>query len=126
MAIAEQEQEPLLLSEAHLLAGLSRALLVDLPSSFDHFDQALEHFEATRSGHVDFRVGPNPGVVANVVSALTHWASGYPETASSTMQRALDLAAGLDHPVSMAYALHHAGLLDLWRRDLAGVGGTSR
>ena len=38
------------------------------------------------------------------------------------MQRALDLAAGLDHPFSMAYALHHAGLLDLWRLDLAGVG----
>ena len=37
------------------------------------------------------------------------------------MQRALDLAAGLDHPFSMAYALHHAGLLDLWRQDLAGV-----
>ena len=82
MAIAEQEQDPLLLSEAHLLTGLSRAWLDDLPSSLDHYDQAVEHFEATRSGHVDFRVGPNPGVVANVVSGLTQWMVGYPESAS--------------------------------------------
>ena len=99
MAIAEQEQDPLLLSEAHLLTGLSRAWLDDLPSSLDHYDQAVEHFEATRSGHVDFRVGPNPGVVANVVSGLTQWMVGCPEAASSTMQRALDLAAGPRPPL---------------------------
>ena len=59
--------------------------------------------------------------MANVVSGLTQWMVGSPEAASSTMQRALDVAAGLDHPFSMAYALHHAALLDLWRQDLAGV-----
>jgi len=122
MVIAEQEQDPLLLSESHLLTGLSRAWLDDLPSSLDHHRQAVEQFEAARSGHVDFRVGPNPGVVANVVSGLTSWMVGCPEAAESTMQRALDVAAGLDHPFSMAYALHHAALLDAWRQDLAGVG----
>jgi predicted ATPase len=122
MTIARQEQDPLLLSEAHLLVGLSRAWLDGLPASLDDYAKAVEHFEATRSGHVDFRVGPNPGVVINVVSALTQWMVGSPETASSMMQRALDVAADLDHPFSMAYALHHAGLLDQWRQDLDGVG----
>jgi predicted ATPase len=121
MAIAEQEQDPLLLSESHLLTGVSRAWLDDLPSSLDHHRQAVEQFEATRSGHVDFRVGANPGVVANVVSGLTSWMVGCPDAATATMQRALDLAASLDHPFSMAYALHHAALLDAWRQDLAGV-----
>ncbi|MET0911600.1 MAG: hypothetical protein ABWZ99_19195, partial [Ilumatobacteraceae bacterium] len=53
----------------------------------------------------------------NGVSALTRWFLGLPTTASANMQRALDLAQELDHPYSMAYALHHAGLLDLWRED---------
>jgi predicted ATPase len=122
MAIAEQEQDPLLQSESHLLTGLSRAWLDDLPSSLDHHRQAVEQFDASRSGHVAFRVGPNPGVVVNVVSGLTSWMVGCPETASSAMQRALEVAAGLDHPFSMAYALHHAALLDAWGQDLAGVG----
>jgi hypothetical protein len=46
---------------------------------------------------------------------------GRPQAAAATMQRALDLATDLDHPYSMAYALHHAGLLDLWRQDFAGL-----
>jgi hypothetical protein len=125
MAIAEQEQDPLLLSEAHLLEGLSSGWRDDLPGSLEHLDTAVDYFESTRSGYVDFRVGANPGVVANAVSALTRWMVGCPEAASTTMQCALDLAADLDHPYSMAYALHHAGLLDLWRLDLAGVGARS-
>lgn len=122
MAMAEQEQDHLLLSEAHLLTGLSQAWLHDLPASLEHYDKAIAHFEAAPAGHVAFRVGPNPGVVAHVVCGLTQWMVGWPDTASSTMQRALDVAAALDHPFSMAYALHHTALLDLWRSDIAGVG----
>jgi predicted ATPase len=121
MAIAEREQDPLLLSEAHLLAGLSRGWRDDLPASLEHLDKAVDYCESTRSGYVDFRVGPHPGVVANVVSGLTRWMVGRPQAAAATMQRALDLATDLDHPYSMAYALHHAGLLDLWRQDFAGL-----
>jgi predicted ATPase len=122
MAIAEEEQDPLLLSEAHLLVGLSLAWRNDLLAAVEHLDQAVHHAEAIRSGYVDFRVGPHPGVVANVVSGLTRWMMGSPDAAATALQRALDLAAGLDHPYSVAYALHHAGLLDLWRLDLPGVG----
>jgi hypothetical protein len=121
LVMAEEEQDPLLLSEAHLLVGLSRGWRGDLPASLEQLDQALGYCESTCSGYVDFRVGPHPGVVTNVVTALTQWMVGRPEEAVATMQRGLDLAASLDHPSSRAYALHHAGLLDLWRQDLAGV-----
>ena len=39
----------------------------------------------------------------------------------ATMQRALDLAVELDHPYSLAYATHHAALLDLWSDDMAAL-----
>ena len=121
MAIAVADQDGLLLCEAHLLAGLVSSWREDLPVALAHLAEAVEHFESTRSGYVDFRVGPNPGVVALVVQGLTEWMSGLPETGVRTLERALALAAELDHPYSVAYATHHAGLLDLWRDDLAGL-----
>jgi hypothetical protein len=121
MAIAETEKDPVLLSEAHLLAGLSNVWRHDLPASLEHLDQAVAFGESTPSGYVDFRVGPNPAVVAYAVSGLTRWMAGYPDAASTMLQRALAVAADLDHPYSMAYALHHATLLDVWREDLDAV-----
>jgi predicted ATPase len=121
LAIAEAEQDPLLLSEAHLLTGLSRSWRIGLPAALENYDKAVEYAGSTHSGYVDFRVGTHPAVVANVVSALTQWMVGSTDTARSTMQRSLDLAAALDHPFSVAYATHHAGLLDLWRDDIDGL-----
>ena len=126
MAIAEQEQDPLLLSEAHLLTGLSRAWLDDLPSSLDHYRQAVEHFEATRSGHVDFRVGPNPGVVANVVSGLTSGWSGPRRrprrrcSGRSTWPPTSTTRTRWPTPCTTP------GCSILWRQDLAGVADSSR
>jgi hypothetical protein len=100
------------------VAGLSSTWHEPLPASLEHLEKAVDYFESSRSGYVDFRVGPNPGVVAHVVLGLTQWQAGAPETAAATIKRALDLAAELDHPYSKAYALHHAGLLELWRVNL--------
>jgi ATP/maltotriose-dependent transcriptional regulator MalT len=72
---------------------------------------------------VEFRVGPNPGVIALAVSALLRWDAGFPDRAVDHMERALRLARELDHPYSMAYALHHASLLHIWRMDFASVAG---
>jgi hypothetical protein len=120
MEIAEAEQDPLLLAEAHLLAGVGYGWS-DVRAAVEHLDIAVRLFESTPSGYVDFRVGPNPWVVATVVAGLTRWFAGSPVVASTTNQRALDLAGDLDHPYSMAYALHHAALLDLWQDDLPAV-----
>ena len=125
MAIAQEEQDASLLAEAHVLAGMSRGWHDDLPAALEHLDQAIDYFESTRAGNVDFRVGPNVGVVANVVAGLMLWMSGSPDSASTTLRRALDLAVELDHPYSVAYALHHAGLLDLWRQDFDAVAARS-
>lgn len=84
-------------------------------------DRAATYFEATTSGFVEFRVGPNPGVVANAIGGLLRWSAGLPEAAVAKMGRALDLADELDHPYSRAFALHHATLLDLWRSDIPSV-----
>jgi hypothetical protein len=122
MAIAEEEHDSSLLSEAHLLEGMSRGWTIAFPAALRHYDKAVAFAEATPQGHVDFRVGPHPAVVAHVVQGLTQWLAGSPEAGWATMRHALQLAADLDHPYSMAYALHHAGLLDLWVEDSVSLG----
>lgn len=121
LEIAEKEGDRAMLSEAHLLAAISRSWVDHLSLALDHADEAVAHFRGSTSGFVEFRVGPNPGVVAIVVSALLRWMAGYADEAVERMQEALSLADDLDHPSSSAYALHHATLLDLWRLDPAAV-----
>jgi tetratricopeptide (TPR) repeat protein len=121
MEIAEREQDPALLLEAHLMSCVSTSWRNDLPAAIAAADRAADHFAATTSGFVEFRVGANPGVVASAIGGLLRWTAGYPDTAVLGAQRALDLAEELDHPYSRAFALHHASLLDLWRGDVAAV-----
>jgi predicted ATPase len=121
MGIAQQEADPALLSEAHLLSGISSSFVDDLSIAIDHVDKAIANFEATASGFVEVRVGPNPGVVANAVSGLLRWAAGFADSAVTHMEHAIQVARDLDHPYSMAYALHHANVLHVSRLDFASV-----
>jgi tetratricopeptide (TPR) repeat protein len=68
------------------------------------------------------RVGPSPVVVAHSVGALFLWMTGYPDTAQRRAAEAISLAERLGHPYSLAYAVFHAAMLDLWsgRMDTAG------
>jgi predicted ATPase len=121
MGIAEEEEDPALLSEAHLLAGIRSGWLDDLSVGIEHADKAIAYFEATTAGFVEFRVGPNPGVIATTVSGLFRWMAGFPERAVARLEDAVRLARELEHPPSTAFALHHANLLDLWRSDAPSV-----
>jgi predicted ATPase len=121
MVIAQEEQDPALLLEAHLMSCISSSWLHDLPAAIDDADRAAAYFDVTTSGFVEFRVGPNPGVVANAIAGLLRWTAGLPDAAVACMRRALDLADELQHPYSQAFALHHATLLDLWRSDVPSV-----
>jgi predicted ATPase len=121
MAIARRDSDPALLTEAHLTRCLSQSWLRDVPAAIEDTDRAAASFEAARSDFVAFRVGPSPGVVAHAVSGLLRWTAGLPDAAARSAERALHLADELAHPYSKAFALHHAGLLDLWRSDLPAV-----
>jgi tetratricopeptide (TPR) repeat protein len=94
----------------------------DLTEAIAQFDRAIALFDPDRHGHAALRVGPNPVVVAYSVGALVLWMSGYPDTAQRRAAASVALAERLGHPYSLAYAVFHAALLDLWsgRLDTAG------
>jgi tetratricopeptide (TPR) repeat protein len=121
LAIAEQQRDPMLLSDAHLVYGMNIAFLGDVDDGLQHLDTAIEHFDTAAAGLVKFRIGPSPGVVANVVSGLLLWKTGFPDRAVVRLERGLTVADELGHPYSRAYAIWHAALLDLWRFDLSAM-----
>ena len=94
----------------------------DLAGGIAHFDRAIALFDPDRHGRGALRVGPNPIVVAHSVGALFLWMSGYPDTAQRRSAASIALAERLGHPYSLAYAVFHAAVLDLWsgRIDAAG------
>jgi hypothetical protein len=98
---------------------MNTAFIGDVDDGLRHLDTAIEYFDAGAAGLVKFRIGPSPGVVANVVSGLLLWGVGFPDRAVARLERGLTVADEIGHPYSRAYALWHAALLDLWRFDLS-------
>jgi predicted ATPase/class 3 adenylate cyclase len=121
LAIAERQRDPMLLSDAHLVYGMNTAFLGDVDDGLRHIDTAIQHFDTGAAGLVKFRIGPSPGVVANVVSGLLLWEVGFPDRAVARLERSVTVADEIGHPYSRAYAIWHAALLDLWRFDLSAM-----
>ena len=121
LAIAEDQQDATMLSDAHLVAGTVSVWLEGWDRAVDHFDTSISCLSTRTPALARFRLGPHPEVVSHAVSGLAQWMLGFPDRAGAHSARALELAAELAHPYSTAYALFHSALLDLWRADLAGV-----
>ncbi|MET0999292.1 MAG: DUF4062 domain-containing protein [Marmoricola sp.] len=118
MGIAQEHGDPSMLADAHQLAGITYMSL-DLNRGLQHFETSIEYFDEAPPPRIQFRIGPNPGVVSHVVSGLLLWTTGFPDRAQRRVDNGLDLATHTDHPYTQAYALFHAALLAVWRRDLA-------
>lgn len=121
LELADEQNDPSLQVEGHLLVGPALAFMGDVTAGLNHLDQAIELFDPERDGRARFRLGPSPGVAARAVSGLIHWLAGFPDTAARLGQSAITLAVQLGHPYSLAYATFHVTLLDVWngRPDLA-------
>jgi tetratricopeptide (TPR) repeat protein len=122
LAIADAEGDNGMRIDGLVILGPPTAFSGDLAGGIAHFDRAIDLFDPDRPGPGGLRVGPNPIVVAHSVGALFLWMSGYPDTAQRRSEASIALAERLGHPYSIAYAVFHAAMLDLWsgRIDAAG------
>ncbi|HSE82120.1 MAG TPA: adenylate/guanylate cyclase domain-containing protein [Gaiellaceae bacterium] len=118
LELAEEQDEPGLQVEGHLVVGSSVAFQGEIATGLDHLDRAVALFDPGRHQPGPFRLGPSSGVVAHTTSALLLWLRGDPGTSVDRGERAVELARQLNHPVTLAYTLFHVGVLDLWQREL--------
>ena len=85
----------------------------DFVGARQQYETALARYdddrERTRMWAV--RVGEHAGVTHRCYLALTLWHLGFPEEALKVNREMLELARSIEHPFSLAYALHHTSWL---------------
>jgi predicted ATPase len=118
LSLAERLGDLNMQVEGHLRLGYTLAFTGNVHLGLDHLEIAIAGYDPDRYGTPRFHLGNNSGVVGLNVSALLLWLVGFPERALERANSAVDLARRLNHPYSLAYALFHAGVLHLWRREL--------
>jgi predicted ATPase len=117
LALAERLDDPNMRFEGHLRLGYSLAFTGDIQRGMDHLEKGLADFDPGQYGTPRYHLGNHAAIVGLNVSALLLWMVGFPDRALERADQALAFALRLDHPYSLAYALFHAGLLHLWRRE---------
>jgi predicted ATPase/class 3 adenylate cyclase len=115
LELGEEAGDRSMLAEAHYVYGAGRAFSGQLEEGVRHLEEAIALHDPARHDVGRFRLGPNTGVVARTATGLLLWQCGSPERAVARLLEALEVARGIDHAYSIAYGLHHNGLLALYR-----------
>ncbi len=117
LQLAEQLDDLDMKMEGNMVLGYNLAFLKDPQIGLDHLEKAAASYDLQRQrvGYLGF--GPYPAVVSLTVSALFLWMLGYPDRAYKRAADLILLAHKVNHPYSIAYALFHNGLLNMWLRN---------
>jgi predicted ATPase/class 3 adenylate cyclase len=115
--LAEQEDDPNMRIDGHLIVGSTLAFTGDLQEGLGHLDLAIGLFESSPARAVGSRMGNDPRVACLTTSAFSLWLAGRPDRAVERADAAIALARRLEHPYTSAFAQFHSGLLHWWRRE---------
>jgi predicted ATPase len=112
LSLAERDQDPVIIVEAHYVLGVALFWLGAFVSSRDHLEQAIARYDPQQSRTHIALYSQDPKVVCLCRLGLDLWYLGYPDQALQTVQESLVHARELAHPFSRGYAgfidaLHH-------------------
>ncbi len=116
LRLAQSEQNPPLLLEAHYALGVPLMLLGEFAAARAHFEQSLACYDPEQYCSRAFLYGHNPVVGCLSIAAWTLWFLGYPEQAFKKDHEAITLAQELS-PASLAFALGFSAGFHHFRRD---------
>lgn len=117
LQLAEQLDDLDMRMEGNMVLGYNLAFLKDPQIGLDHLEKAVASYDLQRQRVGRFAFGPYPAVVSLTVSALFLWMLGYPDRAYKRAADSILLARKVNHPYSIAYALFHNGLLNMWLKN---------
>jgi predicted ATPase len=117
LTLAQRQQEPLLLLQAHRAVGQTLLWLGELVPARTYLEEGIALYDAQQRRNLAFHYGPDPGVGLRNFAAHVLWYLGYPDQALQTMNEALCLAQELSHPFSLAPTLDHSAWLHQYRRE---------
>jgi tetratricopeptide (TPR) repeat protein len=97
--------------EALFIRNLTVFYRGDFTGSLEACREGLALYDAERCRLHSQHTGQNSGVTHQCYGALSLWHLGFPEQAVRMGKNAVALAREIQHPFSLAYALHHLGWL---------------
>ena len=125
---AKTLDDPGVWMEALFLMGVTLYYRGDFVGARQQYETALARYdddpERTRAWAL--RVGEHAGVTHRCYLALTLWHLGLADQALEVNREMLALARSIDHPFSLAYALHHTSWLFQYMRlpsEVLATGG---
>jgi tetratricopeptide (TPR) repeat protein len=118
VAFAEEQHDPGMRMEALFLMSVALFYRGDFVEVRKHSETALANYDEdpARTWKWATRTGEHAGVTHRCYLALALWHLGYADQARKVNREMLELARSLDHPFSLAYALHHTCLLHYYLR----------
>ncbi len=118
LRLAERQNDASMRIDGDLVYGYSLVFTNHLDQGLEHLEKAIRDFSPERYRSNRFRLGNHPGVASLTVSAMLSWITGFPERAIQRAGQGVQLAKMLNHPYSIAYALHHNSFLHFWQNEL--------
>ncbi len=115
--LADAQDDTSMRVDGQFLLGSYTGFMGQLETGLGHLDQAIAAFESRGYRPRRLRLGIDARVSCLTTSGFFLWLLGSPDQAVKRADRAIEIAADLDHPYSHAYALFHSGFLHLWRRE---------
>jgi class 3 adenylate cyclase/predicted ATPase len=117
------DDEHRLLGYAHV--AIPKVYQGEFVSALEHARKAIELYDPVRHRSIAFRAGTDMGVTSRGLAAWASWSLGYPDRALAYTHEAVQLARGLGHPFSLAYALFFESEIHNWRRDPRALQATA-
>lgn len=122
VSLAESLDDDSMRLDGQLVLGYNLVFKGQVEQGMEILEGVLGAYDPDQFHAGGLRVGNDPGVICNSVTALILWAQGFPDRALERANQAVGLARRLNYPFSLAYALFHNGLLHLWRQEPAPAG----
>jgi predicted ATPase len=117
LALANHQQDPVLLVQAHRALGDTLYWLGELTPARAHLEQGLAFYDRQLHGSYVLQYGEDPGVICLSFLGYLLWFLGYPDQALERVHEALLLAQELSHPFSLSRALLAAIRVHRFRRE---------
>jgi predicted ATPase/class 3 adenylate cyclase len=117
LRLADLQGDPGMRGDGHLVLGMGLSFSGRLEDGLPDLESAARCFEDYPYHAMRFRLGPDPQVVTLTALSLLLWWQGRLDASLGRSEQAVAMARALDHPSTTGYALFHAGLLRLWRRE---------
>jgi predicted ATPase len=124
LSLAQREPDPARLMQANISVGTPLFQLGEFAPARAYLDQAMPLDDPTQDRAATVRLSNQiQGASCRRYAAWTLWYLGYPNQALQRNQEAIALTQELEHPYSLAYALHHAAVLHRLHREAQAAQG---